>query len=159
MEEYSVKIILQHKYCSKQMIEEYFPKNAEIVNRQFLWECWLTYDYENADKYFHAVQKSKLKPSLPKKFKMVFDEKWLDLLLEHDCKSKLQCYLILMTLHIESKASKCSILMEQKEKPPKEGKKRDYSKFMALVSKEPYLPKKERKLNEMRHFELKQTMN
>ena len=31
-EEFSVKVILAHKYCKARMIQDYFPKNAEIVN-------------------------------------------------------------------------------------------------------------------------------
>ena len=90
-EEFSVKVILQHGYCSAQMIQDYFPKHAEIVNRQWLWEVWLTYDNSAADKYFKAVIASKLKPTIPKPFKMTFNEAWLDKLLKFDCKSKYMC--------------------------------------------------------------------
>ena len=38
--------------------------------------------------------------------------------------------------------------MIQKEKKPKEGKKRDYSKFAEFEAEEPYLPKKERKMHD-----------
>ena len=87
-EEFSVSVILKHGYCSAKMVQDYFPKTAEIVNRQWLWEVWLTYDETAADKYFKAVRASKLKPEIPKPFKMVFDEEWLDRLLKFDCKSK-----------------------------------------------------------------------
>ena len=87
-EEFSVKVILEHGNCDARMIQDYFPKMAEIVNRQFLHEVWLTFDYDAADKYFKAVCNSKMKPELPPKFKMVFDEDWLDKMFEFDAPSK-----------------------------------------------------------------------
>ena len=46
--------------------------------------------------------------------------------------------------------------MEQKEKKPKEGKKRDYSKFAEFQAEEPFVPKKERKMQQILKFEAKE---
>ena len=53
---------------------------------------------------------------------------------------------------IESKSRKSSLLMQLKERKPRESKKRDLSKFGEHEAAVPYLPKRERKINEKVHW-------
>ena len=73
---------MENKFLPALMLNQYFPDNPENVDRQFCWEVWLTYDYDQADRYFQAVIDSKnVKKAVPPPKTIEIDDTWLNDLL------------------------------------------------------------------------------
>ena len=77
--EFSVAVVMQNKYLDALLLSTYFPDNPEVVDRQFMWEVWLTARPEAANKYYDAVINSKqIKKAIPAPKTMEIPEDWLD---------------------------------------------------------------------------------
>ena len=71
------------------IIKEYFPKDPEHIDRQFLIDVWYNQDPFGAKKYYDLVMDSKVKKAgLPPVYKMEFPEDMLDDLLKYKATRK-----------------------------------------------------------------------
>ena len=86
--EFSVAVLLETKMIPSSIIKEYFPKDPEHIDRQFLIDVWYNQDPFRAKKYYDLVMDSKIKAKIPQVYKMEFPEDMLDDLLKYQATRK-----------------------------------------------------------------------